>query len=136
MNKITTIIVAVVLIGISFYGGIKYDQSKTPARGNFLAFANGGQRGTRGGGGANGGGFVNGDIIAKDATSVTVKMRDGGSKIIFVSPETMVMKTVSGKLSDLLIGEQITGMGTANPDGSITASSVQIRPATTTSTTN
>ena len=129
-NKITMIIIGVVLIGVSFYGGIKYAESKTPVRRALGGFGqNDGQRGTRG---ANSGGFVNGDIIAKDSTSVTVKMRDGSSKIIFVSDSTTVMKAVSGKLSDLSVGEQITSMGTANPDGSITASSIQIRPATTT----
>lgn len=130
MNKSTTIIVVLVLIAVSFYGGTKYNQSKTPARGNFGTFTNGGQRGGRGAGA--GGGFVSGDIISKDETSVTVKMRDGGSKIIFISDSTAVIKSVSGKISDLSVGEEITSMGTANTDGSISAQSIQIRQATTT----
>ena len=130
MNKTKIIIISLVLIAVSFYGGMKYNQSKIPARGAGV-FAQNGGRGIRGFG--TNGGTVNGNIISKDSTSITVQGRDGSSKIIFISDSTAVMKTVSGKLLDLSVGEQVTAMGTANSDGSITAESIQIRPATTTS---
>src|SRR6266404_7657982 len=101
MNKITTIIIGIVLIGASFFSGVKYAQSKTPIRGNFTTFGSGSQRGTRGN--PNVGGVINGDIIAKDNSSITIKMRDGSTKIIFVSDSTNVMKFVQGNLSDLTI---------------------------------
>jgi hypothetical protein len=131
-NKIIISIVGLVLIAISFYGGIKYNQNQPTsafqARGNFT----GGQRGNRNG--LNGSGFVNGEILSKDATSITIKIggSTGGSKIVLVSPSTDVMKTILGSLGDLSVGTQITAMGTANSDGSITAHTIQIRPATTT----
>ena len=124
------IIAGLILIVAAFYGGMVYGKSQGGAAqvyraGNFTAGQNGGR-------GMRGGGIVLGDIIAKDATSVTVQMRTGGSKIILVSDSTSVMKTVLGSLSDLTLGKTITANGTTNADGSVTAQNIQIRQATTT----
>ena len=142
-NKILSIIIiiAAVVSGGSFYAGVKYGQSKNSAiiRGtgesfNFSGNGTGagsrvvGQRTTRGAGNSNGGIAV-GEIISKDDKSITIKLRDGGSKIIFLSNSTSVMKTVDGSATDLEVSEQITALGSPNPDGSITAQSIQIRPA-------
>ena len=131
-NKTKIIIAGLILIGISFYGGIKYNQSKTPARGTGSALGQGFNRGQRSAGQNSTNGFISGEVLSIDSTSVTLKMRDNGSKIVFVSPSTSVMKTVSGSLNDIKIGTQVTTVGTANTDGSITAESIQIRQATTT----
>lgn len=139
-NKIVSIIIGVALVAVggSFYAGVKYNQSKNPAAtrgasgaGGSFNFSQGGgtggQRGMRGTGGENGG-IIAGEIISKDDKSVTIKLRDGGSKIIFLSSSTSVMKTVGGATSDIVVGGQITATGNANSDGSITAQSIQIRP--------
>ncbi len=134
-----TVIIVIMAAGGAFYAGMHYAQSKTSAaganfanmtpeerqalRGQFGGGANGGR------GGRNGGGGASGEIIAKDDTSMTIKLRDGGSKIVFLSGSTPVMKTASGTPQDLKVGTQVNAMGTANADGSITAQSVQIRPA-------
>jgi len=136
MNKLILIIaaVAVVVGGGSFYAGMKYDQSKTIAdrqarMQQFGAGGNGGQRVARGGGGMPGaGGFTAGEIIAKDAASVTIKLRDGGSKIIFLSDQTPVLKSATGTSDDLTVGSNVTVSGKPNQDGSISAESIQIRP--------
>jgi hypothetical protein len=134
---ISIIITAIVIGGGAFYGGMKYDQSKNPptaqnSGGRQQFGANGGIRGTRGGGG-----FANGEIISKDDKSITIKLRDGqngqnqnngGSKIIFLSSSTAITKSAEGTLGDLKAGDQITATGASNPDGSITAQSIQIRP--------
>src|ERR1035437_5699242 len=114
MNKkiISLVVGGIVLAGISFYAGNQYANSKNQsalsqntasgARGGFA-----GQRGTRTGGGA-----VNGKIIAKDANSITVELssfgQNGGtapasgtpvsqgSKIVFYTNATPVIKTVNG----------------------------------------
>jgi hypothetical protein len=133
MNKKIGFVVIgiIVLVGV-FYGGMVYGKSQKPANvaGTFT-------RGTRGGGaGGLGGGFTIGQIIAKDATSITVQLTTGGasgtpsgSKIIFLDSSTQITKQASGTLADLAIGTNVSVTGTANTDGSVSATAVQIRPA-------
>ncbi len=128
-NKI--IIGAIVLAGLAFYGGMVYGQTKTSAAAQ--AFRNGNFAGRLAGGARVAGmGVVSGNIINQDSTSVTVQTRDGSTKIILVSPSTSVTKSVSGSISDLAIGKTVNAIGTVNSDGSVTAQSIQLRPATTT----
>ncbi|MEI6552974.1 MAG: hypothetical protein WCO09_00215, partial [bacterium] len=64
----------------------------------------------------------------KDATSITVKLRDGGSKIIFVASSTVVQKTSAGSINDIVVGSQISANGPTNADGSINAATISSRP--------
>lgn len=129
MNKKILAIVAIVIIAAlvgSFYGGMSYGKgSGTSGKQNFMNNGQMPRGGNRGGGGAN---MTVGEIIAKDDTSITVKLRDGGSKIIFYSSTSEIGKFTDGTIEDLIIGKNITVNGKANPDGSITAQSIQIRP--------
>ncbi len=134
---------AAVIVGVSsFAGGMVYAKSKVPAGGANAAFSGAaGQRfggmaqngqagaGARGGQMRANGGIVNGDILSVDDKSVTIKMRDGGSKIVFFSASTEVGKFVTGTSADLTVGETVMVTGTANSDGSVTAKNIQIRPA-------
>jgi len=136
------IVVALLVVGGAFYGGMKYGQSKIA--GNFANLRNlspeerqqrlqqtgAGMAGSFGNrtGNQSGAGFVNGDIIAKDDNSITVKMRDNSSKIVFYSGTTEISKFANGASSDLEIGKTVTINGTVNSDGSITGQSIQIRP--------
>ncbi len=143
-NIVIGIIVTAFLVGGGgFYGGMKYEESKSPRRftqqgGNGFAalspeeraqrrqqFGNGGgARGMRPAG--QGGELTSGEIISKDDTSVTVKLRDGGSKIVFTASSTQIGKFVNGASSDLEKGKTIMITGSTNPDGSITARSIQL----------
>jgi len=134
-NLIIAIVVSVVIAGGGgFFGGMKYGQSLTPARGA-SQFAGGAARNGNIPGGAasarlrNGGGVVSGDILSKDDKSITVKDRTGGSKIIFFAPSTSIGKTTAGTANDLTVGETVMVNGTPNTDGSVTATNIQIRPA-------
>ena len=136
MNKqIVSIVVIVIVVSAgAFYGGMKYGQQRGggafAAQGGFRAgMGQGGQGGRRGPGGM-GGGAVSGEILSKDDKSITVKLRDGGSKIVFFGDSTQVMKSIAGSPSDLTVGAQVMTFGTTNSDGSVTAQSVQIRPKT------
>ncbi len=127
MNK-KIIIVAIIIVGIAFYGGFVYGKSSIPSRGQFAnGQFSGNQNGVRGAGVMNGG-FTAGEIISKDATSVTVKMQDGSTKIALIASSTQIMKSSTASLSDLTTGINVNITGTSNSDGSITAQSVQIRP--------
>lgn len=144
---IISVIVLIVVAIISFYIGKKYNSGKSRKdaglymmnRGGFNEGGKGenntresGARnfqGTRGG--ANGLNMTSGEIINKDANagSVTVKLKDGGSKIIFVNQNTKIQKIIDGGASDLSVGSQIMISGQANADGSINATSIQQRPS-------
>ena len=130
---LVTVVVVVILVGGgSFYGGMKYAQSKVPQRtgqGNFGDFQRNSAANMGGLRGSGSGGFTIGEIIAKDSSSVTVKLNDGGSKIVFYSDTTEIDKFAKGTAGDLQIGESVTVSGQANQDGSLTAQTIQIRPA-------
>ncbi len=148
MKKILPIIIALIIIGAgAFYGGMKYAQSTRQnfAKQNFgeldqnfqnlspeqrqeLLQGNVGGTFQRGAGRGTGSNFVSGEVIAKDEQSLTLKMPEGGSKIIFYSGNTEVGKFVNGTPDDLEIGKSVTINGTTNQDGSITAQSIQLRP--------
>lgn len=123
---ILVLIVAIVVVGVlSFYGGIKYGQSQNRFSPRNLGQFNGQNMKQ------NVNNMIGGEIISMDDKSLTVKLRDNGSKIIFFSGSTTLSKTVDGAVSDLKIGEQVNINGISNSDGSISAKSIQIRPAIT-----
>ena len=132
-KKIILIIIALAVIGGgAFYGGMKYGQSKNPRlsseqRQQFLQGSIEGNlpRGTGRGIGAN---FLTGEVIAKDEQSLTLKMQDGSSKIVFFSDSTEISKTAEGEINDIEVGKQIMISGDQNSDGSYTAKTIQLSP--------
>ena len=146
MNKKNIILIAgfVVLAIVSFYAGTAYSGSKKsnlPAGSN--QFGQNGQLGQNRGMRTNGGN-VFGQIIAKDATSITIQLNaptgpntNGtattatGSKIVLYTTSTTVSKTSTGTMADLAVGTNVSVQGTVNPDGSVSAQSISIRPAQT-----
>lgn len=121
------IIVFILLSAGFFYAGMKYSGSKSLANGQRFQ-----QMGLRNGTGATqnrGGGFTMGDVIAKDDKSVTVKLVNGGSKIVFLSPTTQISKSTAGTPDDLQVGSTVSVSGTSNQDGSMTAQTIQLRPS-------
>jgi len=125
-NLIIMILLLVIVGGGAFFAGMKYQQSKqrNVARQFF------GQMGGRQGVSTNRLGFrpVNGEIIAADEKSITVKLQDGSSKIVIVSETTQINKAEQATKEDLKIGEKVAVFGQENSDGSLTAQNIQINP--------
>ncbi|MEI8061688.1 MAG: DUF5666 domain-containing protein [bacterium] len=135
-NYLKIVIVAVVVGLLSFYAGVRHGQATAPTDTNQARsgqFGNGGRVGGQRNGGI-GGGFTAGQVLSKDANSITLQLRSGGSMIVLYSTSTQVQKSVSGSDSDLSVGEQVMVSGSANADGSLTAQSIQIRPENASST--
>jgi len=133
MKKIIPIIVVLIIIGGgAFYGGMKYGQKnfqnlslekrqQLPQGNVEKSFQKGFEKEV-------GSGFLNGEVIAKDEQSLTLKMSAGGSKIIFFSDSTQISETAEGSVDDIEIGKQIVVSGEQNPDGSYTAKTIQLSP--------
>ena len=96
----------------------------------------GGGGGRRGGGNFAGGGLVGGEILSTEEKSLTLKLRDGGSRLVFFSSGTQILKSATGTIKDFVPGEQVVVTGAENTDGSITAQSIQLRPFMASSTRN
>jgi len=138
MNKslVSGIIVAVVFAGAGFWGGMTYAQSKTTSARS--AFTGGGNFAGRGAGGAGGrfaGGATFGTIIAMDPTSITIQMPTStsttattGTKIVLYDSSTQVQELQTVSATNLKVGQMVMVAGTANSDGSVTASMIQVRP--------
>ena len=127
---IMTIIVALVVGGAAFFGGMQYQKTQTsgPMQGQFRGPDGQAPAGGFQGRGGNGQGMqpVSGEIISQDDTSITVKMQDGSSKIVILSDDTNINKSSEAASSDLKTGETVTAFGTTNSDGSVTAHNISI----------
>ena len=133
MNRTSKIVSGIVILlvvgGGAFWLGMNYGKSHgtavlSAARSSFAA-----TRGSRTS--AGGGSFISGDIVSEDSSSITLQVpNNGGSKIIFYSDTTQISKMTTGTSDDLTNGTSVSVTGTTNSDGSVTAQSIQIRPAT------
>jgi hypothetical protein len=126
-----SIVVALLAVaGTSFYGGMTYAKGK-PVAGMRGAGMQAGQGFTRSQGGSQQGmrdvtGGTMGEVIAKDEKSITVKLSDGGSRIVFYTDKTPVTKSAGASITDVAVGEQVQVTGSANPDGSVSAQSIRL----------
>lgn len=127
---IPAVIIMLVVAGGAFLGGMKYAEahpSKADRQGRAAQFQGGNSGGRRGGFGAGGGGFSRGEILKKDEASITLKIPDGSTKIVFYGSATKIGKTVDGQATDLETGKTVLVTGSAGQDGSITAEMIQIQ---------
>ena len=135
MKKILIVIISLIVVsGGSFYGGIKYAESKvsqgfTQKDSQQQKFPQGAtkedsQSKNNGEARSN---FLSGEILTKDEQSLTLKIPNGGSKIVFFSEATDVTKSASGSSEDFKEGQQIMITGEENSDGSYIAQTIQIR---------
>ena len=135
MNLMLVIALMVVIAGGAFYGGTAYQKAQS-AKQRTMTFGN--RAGQTRGVASQPGQFtqganrpVAGQILSADSKSITVKMRDGSSRIVLFGSNMTVSKSATGAISDLTKDAQVMATGTQNKDGSVTATSIQIEPAPT-----
>jgi hypothetical protein len=124
---VPVLIVLVIAAGVGgFFAGRAAGGQKTattqgglPGYGAFRGYGGAGARGA-------GGGLTTGSIVSKDAGSMTVKLSDGNTKIVFFSASTAVSETKDVSSTALAVGNDVTVVGTTNTDGSITATRIQL----------
>jgi len=135
-------VIVLVVGGGSFFGGMKYQESKIQKERSVFSARMGGNR-TQNGSlngsqktGNNTSGVrpsgiaqVIGEITGVDQTTVTVKTMDGGSRIIVLSGTTSINKMAEGTKTDLAVGTRVAIFGTENTDKTVNATSVQINPS-------
>lgn len=126
MNKKNLGMVAIALI-IGFGAGYLIHAPSTPT-GQPMSGNSSGMRGTGAARTMTNGGFLSGTIASKDAGSITLNTRDGSSHVVILTPATTVAKSVSGALTDISVGSTVMVSGTTNSDGSVSATTIQIRP--------
>jgi len=100
-NLITTIIVAVLVGGLGFYGGTLYQKNK---QGNLAGRMNRGFAPQQGGaarqGNALGARPVSGEITSTDNESITIKTQNSGNKLVIISDSTKINKMSEGTKSE------------------------------------
>lgn len=118
---------ALIIGGAAFFGGMKFQESKASAQGgDHNQFGRNGQRfGQRGSGNFQ---PVRGEITSSDASSITVKMQDGSSKIVLLSDSTSITEATASSKQSLIVGKQVLVIGSNNSDGSVTAQNIQLNP--------
>jgi hypothetical protein len=141
-KTILFIILGIMLIAVGLCGGYFYQKKKGCAMPNFskasLDGAGPQMAGTpptgtssatsnRGGQGNGGPGGSTGEIISKDDKSITIKLSDGSTKIVYFSDSTKITKTQTASNSDLSVGTSVSAMGATNTDKSVTAQNITIQ---------
>jgi Domain of unknown function (DUF5666) len=141
---IGAIVLAIVIAGGSFYGGMAYQRNQeAQVRASFFASrgGNGGQfQGGQFSGGtpsANGGqrqggfGFGGGTVGQVKSIDGSVLMLSTAQNVTTVNltPTTRIEKYTSGSTSDLQPGERVTVSGERDSNGNITATQIMIIPS-------
>jgi hypothetical protein len=139
MGKTIGIILGVIVLcgavgAGAFYGGTVYERQQVQNTRNSFFNGRGGTGGNGGGGGAGGGGFGGGVFgTVKSITGNTIQISTPQNvTTVNLSAATTVMKTITGTVSDIQVGQTITVRGQRDSSGNITADSIQLLPAGTT----
>lgn len=132
MKKYKLHIVWAIVVVIALIGGFFWGKASAPAatRGGFAGAGGTFSSSTRSrfGGGA-GGGLTIGQISAVTPESMTLQLANGNSEVVLYSSSTAVTEPTAVSAANLAVGTNVMVAGTSNSDGSVTATTIQVRPA-------
>ncbi len=140
-NRYLPIVAGLALAVVAFGAGFGVANAiapKTPAVTGFngqgfngQGFGPGASGRPRGGGGAAFGGGASGTVGSVSADQMTITTATGAQRIVLLTPTTTVTEVTSATkaITDIASGSTVTIVGTSNPDGSVTATSVIIGDA-------
>jgi hypothetical protein len=136
MKKYLVHIVWLVIVIVALAGGFFWGKASATSnlRSAFTGAAGTYGSSTRriaGAGGTTGGGLISGQILSLGTDSMTVQLANGNSQVVIYSSSTSVSKPTTVSLSTLVVGTNVMVTGTSNSDGSVTAQTIQVRPADT-----
>jgi len=139
-KKLVMALIAVVLVGAGFFGGMTYQKSQTASgpvaggRGNLTdaqkaeMAANGGVPGAGGPGATSGrtGGMASGTVVSVASDSLTIKLASGSSRTIYLADSTTYAATSADAKSKLVAGVSVSIETTTSGDVS-TAESILVK---------
>lgn len=132
MAKYKTHIIWVIVAIVALAGGFFWGKASGAASrtGGFAgSFSASSTRGfVRTGSGAATAGAA-GQITAITSSSLTVQLANGNSEVVFYSTSTPVMEETTVSPNALAVGTNVMVAGTTNSDGSVTATTIAVRPA-------
>lgn len=127
MPAIYALVIAIALGGTGFFIGKGMAAPSAPS------FQPGGFQAKQGSGQMAGGikrsavNLVSGEIIKLDEESITIKAGGNGSKVAYISENTVVSRLATSSVDILQLGQQVTISGQEDSSGIISASSIQVR---------
>jgi hypothetical protein len=127
-----------VVLAIGVWGGAELQASQRPATVATAATqGGGGGRGGGGGagnanagGGAGAGGGLSGTVASVQGNTIQVTTSTGATVTVTLLPSTAITRTAAAAPTDITAGETITVRGATGANGTTTAQSVAIVPAT------
>lgn len=132
-RRLLPIVGAVALALVAFAGGYVVANATSTNTANGRTFTGDNGQGFAPGAsfrpGRNGfGGGASGTVGSVSSDQMTITTAAGGSRIVLLTPTTEVTQVTSATkaVTDITSGETVTVVGTANPDGSVTATRVII----------
>lgn len=144
MNRnswIIAVVVAIVFGGGGYYAGTLASSAAAPAGATGAPTGGGTFAGRSGGSGRFGGGsggFTAGTIVSIGSGTMTIQLAEStsssattGTKIVLFDANTQVNEMTTVPPTSLVAGQSVVVSGSSNADGSVTATSIQVRPSRT-----
>jgi len=136
-SKIYIFLAITLMVGVivGFFGGKRYQMSKSPNfnRGNqqreMIQGRGMGNTGARMPVRPGDNQSITGEITAIDNSSITLKAKDGGSKILILSNQTKITKFQPVDKDALTTGDQLTAFGNIKSDGTVDTISISLGEA-------